>query len=97
MTVAVRPLILLMRPESAATAPNCAMIKPQNNSLLPKIVSTRAGLPATFQATAPVRQSPPVIQPYTRLMNRAFSAAIEADPNAWLSIPRKPGDGPPND
>jgi hypothetical protein len=57
------------------------MIKAQNNSRLPKIAWTRAGLPDTFQATAPVRQSPPVIQPYTRLINRAFSIAIEASPN----------------
>ena len=76
MTVAIAPLILLIRNDSAATAPSCAMIKAQNSSRLPKIVCTSAGLPATFQATTPVTQSPPVIQPYTRLMKRAFSTAI---------------------
>src|SRR5271167_4412441 len=84
MSVAVAALIRLMSHESAMTAPSWARIKPQNSTGLPKIVCTSCGLPDTFQATTPVRQSPPVIQPYTRLINRAFSIEMEADPKAWL-------------
>src|ERR1700734_3618916 len=92
MSVAVAALIRLISHESASTAPSCAMIKPQNNGGLPKIVCTSCGLPETSQATTPVRQSPPVIQPYTRLMNRAFSAEMEAISKAGLPRDRLPND-----
>src|ERR1700677_1025546 len=92
VSVGVAALIRLMSHESASTAPSCAMIKPHSSGGLPKIVCTNCGLPATFQATRPVRQSPPVIQPYTRLMNRAFSAEMEAIPKAGLPRDRLPND-----
>ena len=60
-----------------------------------KIVFTIAGLPETFHATTPVTHNPPVIQPYTRLMNRAFSTEIAAGPKTRLSNDWLPADDGP--
>ena len=82
MSVAVSAADPVDEPRKREDGPQLGDDQTPEQRRLPKIVCTSCGLPDTFQATAPVRQSPPVIQPYTRLMNRAFSAAIEAGPKA---------------
>ena len=63
--MAVDSDIRVMAPLMAITRPNSAIIKPQNNTLLPKIAATSAGDEATPKAVIPVMASAKVIHTNT--------------------------------